>query len=347
MPSIEQYFLFVGTAFRGGKKVQRLDQSTDPAEMFGSGTLAGQLTAAQRNAGQNWMAAAVGTSGDFDWRAALDLAMQEDIRAEAVVICTPDVATPDELQTAMIDLRNQGRFAFAMAAVRGLESGEVWADYVSTINAVTDGVAAQRVAMVPQLFGNNLGVLAGRLANESVSFADSPMRVATGPLIALGTPPIDADGQPLTMAVLAALDASRLSVPQWYADYDGMYWGDLNMLDAAGGDFQAGEHLRIVDAVCRRVRILAIKMIANRAFNRSGASQAYTKRYLSGPMREMSRSIEIGGVPFPGAIKPPGEDAVELLWTGASTLDIYITVRPISSPKAIRVAVGLDLSIEE
>ncbi|RMN58142.1 DUF2586 family protein, partial [Pseudomonas syringae] len=83
-----------------------------------------------------------------------------------------------------------------------------------------------------------LGVLAGRLANASVSVADTPMRVATGAIVGLGAEPKDMDGLALTSAVLTQLDAARLSVPQTYPDYPGTYWSDGNLLDTPGSDFQ-------------------------------------------------------------------------------------------------------------
>nr|WP_230413526.1 DUF2586 family protein [Zooshikella ganghwensis] len=70
------------------------------------------------------------------------------------------------------------------------------------------------MCVVPQLHGNNVGVLAGRLCNSSVSIADSPMRVATGPLIGLGPVPKDKEGMALPSAIIVELDKIRLSVPQ-------------------------------------------------------------------------------------------------------------------------------------
>ena len=69
----------------------------------------------------------------------------------------------------------------AMAASTGIAAAQDWSDYRDEQRTLINGVAAPRALIVPQLHGNDLGVLAGRLANVAVSIADSPMRVATGP----------------------------------------------------------------------------------------------------------------------------------------------------------------------
>ncbi|MGK9527590.1 DUF2586 family protein, partial [Salmonella enterica subsp. enterica] len=83
------------------------------------------------------------------------------------------------------------RRLFVMAASASPTVLQSWSEYVAEQKAITANVAAPRVMVVPQLHGNDLGVLAGRLANAAVSIADSPMRVATGAVTGLGSVPVD------------------------------------------------------------------------------------------------------------------------------------------------------------
>ncbi len=86
-----------------------------------------------------------------------------------------------------------------------------------------DGIAEKAVQLVPRLWGNEPGVLAGRLCSRAVTIADSPARVKTGALMNLGSDdmPVDGTGEVLELATLQALEAQRFSVPMWYPDYDG------------------------------------------------------------------------------------------------------------------------------
>lgn len=118
-------------------------------------------------------------------------------------------------------------------------------------------MAEPGIQLTPRLWGNEPGVLAGRLCSRKVTIADSPARVATGALVEMGSTalPVDGTGVQLELATLQALEALRFSVPMWYPDYDGMYWSDGRTLDVEGGDYQAVENLRVVDKVARRVRL--------------------------------------------------------------------------------------------
>ncbi|MGK9537081.1 DUF2586 family protein, partial [Salmonella enterica subsp. enterica] len=62
-----------------------------------------------------------------------------------------------------------GRRLFVMAATASPTVLQSWSEYVAEQKAITANVAAPRVMVVPQLHGNDLGVLAGRLANAAVS----------------------------------------------------------------------------------------------------------------------------------------------------------------------------------
>jgi hypothetical protein len=100
-----------------------------------------------------------------------------------------------------------------------------------------DGIAEKAVQLVPLIWRNAPGVLAGRLCNRAVTVADSPARVQTGALIDTGSDELPKDGAGTTVdiATLQALEAQRYSVPMWYPDYDGLYWSDGRTLDAEGG----------------------------------------------------------------------------------------------------------------
>ncbi|WP_415843127.1 DUF2586 family protein, partial [Yersinia entomophaga] len=113
---------------------------------------------------------------------------------------------------------------------------EDWAEYLIRLGELQKGIAAPAVQLVPCLWGNEPGVLAGRLCHRAVTIADSPARVATGALLAMGsdTLPVDGNGEVLDLATLQALEALRYSVPMWYPDYDGLYWSDGRTLDAEG-----------------------------------------------------------------------------------------------------------------
>ncbi|MFM9745969.1 DUF2586 family protein, partial [Streptomyces brasiliscabiei] len=80
---------------------------------------------------------------------------------------------------------------------------------------LTDGVVGERVAVIPLLFGDELGGVTGRLCKSSVTIADSPMRVLTGAM-SLMPLPNDKAGKPLTNSTTAALDAQRFSCTQFY-----------------------------------------------------------------------------------------------------------------------------------
>lgn len=234
-----------------------------------------------------------------------------------------------------------------MAATAGIAPQQTWGAYVVEQKAIVNGLAAPRVLPVPQLHGNNLGVLAGRLANASVSVADTPMRVATGAIVGLGAEPKDMDGILLTSAVLTQLDAARLSVPQTYPDYPGTYWGDGNLLDTPGSDFQVIENLRVVNKAARRVRVLLIRYVGNRSLNNSANSMATTTSKLMAPLRAMAKSTKFAGQVFPGEIEQPKDGDIVLTWTSKTSVVAYLKLRPLNCPKDLTANIALDLSVTD
>lgn len=350
--AIERHFLFIGPATKNVGKLLALNTQSDLDTELGvaASDLKTQITAARNNGGDRWACAAAPLAADGDWQTALDQAQSAGLSVEAVVITKP-VSTSAEIQalhTAAVNLINRyGRRVFVLATSAGIAPAQDWSGYRDEQRALLRDVAAPRVVVVPQLHGNDLGVLAGRLANAAVSIADSPMRVATGALIGLGPTPEDKDDVPLSSATLAELDKMRLSVPQQYPDYPGMFWGDANLLDAPGSDFNVVENLRIVDKAARCVRILLIQMVADRKVNNTPTSMANTCLRLMRPLREMSRSVIVAGQQFPGDIQPPKDGDITLVWKNRTTIEAYLLIRPYNCPKDLTANIALDLSLDD
>ena len=220
-----------------------------------------------------------------------------------------------------------------------------WEEYATAIKPLTADVAADACLVTPTIWGPELGTLMGRLCNAAVTVADSPMRVATGALVGSWTErPVDKAGRRLDMSVLEGLDKARFSVPQWYPDYEGMYWADGNVLDVNGGDFQVIENVRVIMKAMRRVYPLAVARIADRRFNSTPASIAQNKTYFMRPLREMSRSVTILGQTFPGEIYPPEDGDITVSWPSRTSVELYMAVRPYNCPKKITCNLFLDLN---
>lgn len=350
--AIERHFLFIGPATKNVGKLLALNTQSDLDTELGvaASDLKTQITAARNNGGDRWACAAAPLAADGEWQTALDQAQSAGLSVEAVVITKPVSAKADleAMHTAAVNLINRhGRRVFVMAASAGITPALDWSAYRDERRALLRDLAAPRVLIVPQLHGNDLGILAGRLANAAVSIADSPMRVATGALIGLGPTPVDKDGEPLSSATLAELDKMRFSVPQHYPDYPGVFWGDANLLDAPGSDFAEVENLRIVDKAARRVRLLLIQMVADRKVNNTPTSMAHTRLRLMRPLREMSRSVIFAGQQFPGDIQPPKDGDIALVWKNRTTIEAYLRIRPYNCPKDLTANIALDLSLDD
>lgn len=349
---IERFFLFIGPAAHNVGKLIALDRQSNFDTLLGTAEsdLKLQLQAARANGGPRWACLALPLPADGSWQDVLAFAEQENISVEAVIITKP-VSSAEELGTmhaATVAMSApHGRRLFILAATPGISQAQTWEEYLAAQRAITRDVAAGRVLAVPQLHGNDLGVLAGRLANAQASVADSPMRVASGALIGLGKAPRDNTGMALSSATLSELDKARLSVPQTYPDYPGVYWGDANLLDAPGSDFTVLENLRIVDKAARRIRLLLIQRVADRKVNNTPNSMAATKTALMHPLREMSRSATFAGLPYPGDIQSPKDDDITLLWKNRTTIEAYLRVRPYNCPKDLTANIALDLSLDE
>ncbi|PTT94096.1 DUF2586 domain-containing protein, partial [Pseudomonas sp. HMWF005] len=173
---VERYFLFIGPAAKNVGQVIPLNTDSDLDVALGipASDLKTQITAARLNGGQRWacMAAPVGPEGD--WATALQKTQQQGVSVEGVIVTKP-VTKGDELSAmhdAAVALNSTyGRRVFFLASSAGIAVDQTWAQYLTEQKALVAGLAAPRVSPVPQLHGNDLGVLAGRLANSAVSIA--------------------------------------------------------------------------------------------------------------------------------------------------------------------------------
>ena len=349
---VERHFLFVGQATKNSGKLLSLNTQSKLDELLGveDGPLKTNLLAAMQNAGQNWSAHAHVLALGEDWTEAV-LAAQRTASYEAVVLLEP-VTTAEQVNAAQA-LRNQliatwGRWQFMMLAVNGIVADGVdaqdWPAYEAAMATLANGIAADGVMLVPQLHGNNAGVLAGRLCNRAVTVADTPMRVKTGALVALGPAPVDSTGAALSLATLQTLEAARYSVPWWFPDFDGVYWADGNMLDVEGGDYQVIENRRVTDKIARKLRIRAISRIGDRQLNSTPASVAAAKLFFMRDLRAMSKSVTIAGMTFPGEIMPPDDGDIAIEWLSKYEVAIYTLAQPYDCPKKIGINIILDLS---
>lgn len=350
LPSVENYFLFVGRgAGTNEGKLVTMSQATDLDAVLGAdeSNLKKQIEAARLNAGQNWFGCVIPLAAAATWSDAVDFAM-ERTSVEAFVVTDPVTSAADlEAMQAKAEsiMAKYMRPVFFIPCSRARLATETWDEFRDALRLITANVAADQVNPVATLWGPEVGAYAGRLANRSVTVADSPMRVATGPLVGEWTArPVDKDGLILDMSVLDALDKARWSVPQWYPDYPGVYWGDGNVLDVPGGDYQVIENLRVVQKAMRRVYPLAVARVADRRLNSTPTSTAAAKTYFMRPLRAMSRSRKILGLVFPGEIEPPKDTDISIVWPSKYGVEIWLTARPYNSPKAITTNILLDLT---
>ena len=344
--------LFIGRADGAQEGIHTISAATDLDALLGTeySGLKTQLAAAILNAkSDNYFAYAIALKEGADWVGAVLAALEKphDLNVEAVVYCDPIETNTEIVNAQTLTLKVRSTYAKLITCflcITGIDAGsETWAQYITRAKSIIGDGVQERVAMVPLLHGNNLGAIAGRLCNPAASIADTPMRVATGVVEALGEAPTDVLGYPLTMDHIKELSINRMSVPQWYPGVPGTYWADHPMLDKEGGDFQAYEWLRVLDYLARRVRILAIQRIGDRRLNSTPASISHNKTYFGRPLREAAQTMMIQGVEQPGLIKPPKSDAIEITWTSNTKVSISISATPFECPKEITVYLGLDL----
>lgn len=361
LASVENYFLFTGIAAAdcpNTGKLVTVDQATDLDAVLGAAAsdLKTQVTAARLNAGQNWYGCVLpytvletaADALDAAFESAVNTAM-EHVKVEAIIRTDPitRAASVESMQALAESIMAQYmRPLWIMGRAPVFDpSAQSFADYQAAVSPLQEGIAADQVMLTTSLWGAEQGALAGRLANEAVTVAGSPMRVATGALVGTWSDkPTDVTGRVLDLSVLKSLDAARFSVPQWYPDYEGMYWGDGNVLDVNGGDYQVIENLRVIQKCMRRVYPLAVARIGDRRLNQTPASIAQAQTYFMAPLRAMSRSRTILGIVFPGEIEPPQEGDITLTWVSKYSVEICLAARPYNCPKKITCNLLLDLT---
>jgi hypothetical protein len=304
------------------------------------------------NAGPNftgYVLPILATGGNYTWDTGLEFALDKpnDIDIELVVLTTPMTSSNDVdlYQAACVSAQNVfAKYISIHAATPGIAGGDTWAAFLTTTTALQADKAASRVCLVPQLHGNNLGVVIGRLINDNVSLADSPMRVKTGSVIGLGVEPVDTGSLALTMAHIEALATARFSVPQTYTGYDGTYWADHSTLDVEGGDFAVFENLRVIDFVTRRIRLKTIAKIADRELNSSPSSIAAHEGYFMQPLFDAAKETLFNGATKPGLVQTPQDGDIVINFKTSTEVEVYMMAAPVNSPKKIGVHISLDLN---
>lgn len=351
LADVERYFLFIGLgAGTNEGKLLTVNTDTDLDDVLGTtaSNLKTQVQAAKVNAGQNWFAAVLPLAEGAAWADAVDFAM-ERTSVEAIVITDP-VSAAAEIEAMQAKAEEiMGQYMrpviFIPTCAPIDPATEDWSVFTADRNALLTGLACNQVNPVASIWPDDQGVYCGRLCDAAVTIADTPMRVITGPVVGIRSArPVDSAGREVDMSVLKAMDSSRWTVPQWYPDYPGVYFGDGNVLDVPGGDYQVIEYLRVVHKAMRKVYPLAVAKIGDRKLNSTPASIAYHESYFMRPLREMSRSVEILGVTFPGEVEPPKDGDISITWTTKTKVQIYMVVRPYNCPKQITCNIMLDLS---
>ena len=345
----ERYLIFIGRGAGSNEgQLVTANNSTNLDTLLGEtdSVLKTQVEHARLNAGQNWNCAILPLGDGETWSDGVDYAMTQT-NAEGVFVTDPVTSSAEiEAMQAKAEaiMGMYMRPLFFCAVTAGLND-QTWSEYAASIKPIVDGLACENVTVVPGIWGFDQGTYAGRLCNSSVTVADTPMRVNTGALVGeWSTLPVDKNGLEIDMSILADLERSRFSVPQWYPDYPGMYWSDGNMLDVPGGDYQVIENLRVVHKAMRRIYPLAVARIGNRVLNSTPASIEANKTYFQRPLREMSKTTELLGIPFPGEIHPPKDDSIVITWKTKYDVEIFMTVQPYNCPKSITVNIALDLT---
>jgi hypothetical protein len=354
--AVERKILFIGVggASALADQLHAINQQSDFETLLGAedSPLKTNVMATALNAGPNFTAYVIplkAAAGVYTWDTALEFALDQPNDLDVEMIALTDhmasVNDVDLYQAACVSAINVfAKYITIHAAVAGNDGSSSWADYLAATKALQASKVAPRVHLVPQLHGNNLGVVVGRLANDAFSLGDSPMRVRSGSVTGLGVAPVDDSGLALTMAHLGDLADNRFSVPQTYTGFDGTYWADHMSLDAEGGDFQVYENLRVLDYITRRVRLKVIYKIADKSLNSSDESISFHEGYFMQPIFDAAKASSINGEPIPGLVQPPKKGDIVITWQNANEVDVYMMAAPGNSPKKLTAHLSLDLN---
>lgn len=346
---VDRVMLFVGTgAGTAEGSILSVGTATDLDAALGpDSSLKTMVSAARDQAGQGWRAYVLPLEEGVTWQDGVDFAM-ERVNVEGIALTDPisSVADVENMQTKGQNIMSRYvRPLFMVGRAPAITQEQTFAQYREILRPITQNVAADQVTLVPTIWGPELGAYCGRLCASNVSVADSPMRVASGALVGNWTErPVDAAGNILDMAEVAAIHDLRFSMPQWYPSYEGVYWTDGTVLDVQTGDYTVIENLRVIHKCMRKVYPLAVAKIADRALNQTPKSIAKHKSYFLRPLRAMSKSFMLLGQEFPGDILPPSEDDISLTWMSRTLLNIAMAAQPYNSPKKIVVNLALDLT---
>ncbi|ELA4030915.1 TPA: DUF2586 family protein [Escherichia coli] len=317
------------------------------------------IRAAMMNAGQNWSASVYFMDSDEKWQDAVKkcqkygsfegVVLLEDFadwnEEESGFSLTKSAKEAAALRQELI--ATYGRWTWFILPVKNPVGGDMtWQQYSAALTQWQTGLVADGVMLVPRLYENLPGVIAGRLCNRLVTIADTPARVLTGSLVSVGNATKDKNGETVTADIVQALDAARYSVPVTYADFEGIYWNDGPLLAAKGSDYQSIRILRIVDKVARQVRLLAIRNIGNRSLNSTPSSVEYHQMQFAKPLRTMAKSTTINGVSFPGEVYSSKEGDIVITWIDSTHVNIYVQARPTECPLVIGVNIMVDLSVQ-
>lgn len=317
------------------------------------------IRAAMMNAGQNWSASVYFMDSDEKWQDAVKkcqkygsfegVVLLEDFadwnEEESGFSLTKSAKEAAALRQELI--ATYGRWTWFILPVKNPVGGDMtWQQYSAALTQWQTGLVADGVMLVPRLYENLPGVIAGHLCNRLVTIADTPARVLTGSLVSVGNATKDKNGETVTADIVQALDAARYSVPVTYADFEGIYWNDGPLLAAKGSDYQSIRILRIVDKVARQVRLLAIRNIGNRSLNSTPSSVEYHQMQFAKPLRTMAKSTTINGVSFPGEVYSPKEGDIVITWIDSTHVNIYVQARPTECPLVIGVNIMVDLSVQ-
>jgi hypothetical protein len=353
LTGVEKQLLFIGIATLQNNTWLTLDARTDLDVLLGAApsALKTQLLAARANGGPTWSAYAVSRASGTPWATAMNAAIATlgtVLDFEGIVLCDAITVTADidGVSAALNTLATRAINPFALVACAGIDKPtQDWTTYKSAMSSLRGLVVDKRICLVPLLHGNDIGVLAGRLCRADVSVADSPMRTKTGSVTGLGAVPMDRLNALLDADTLRVLDGMGFSCKQQYINYPGTYWGDANTLDAPAGDFLVLENVRVIRKAQRAIRVLSIARLADRKLNNTPASMASAKQYFLRPLRDMSKSLVVGAYVFPGDIKAPQDDAVTIVWTSKTEVQVFLKLCPYESPKTLTANLMLDLSL--
>ncbi|MDN4413530.1 DUF2586 family protein, partial [Citrobacter portucalensis] len=170
---VERTLLFIGTGTKNVGKTLAVNAQSDFDALLGEGEspLKSDVLAALANAGQNWWAfihVLPADAEDDAWVKAV-LAAQVVCSVEGVVLSSDVTAKAPVNQAATLRstlISKYGRWVWFILAVQGMQEEEAQADYLTRVSAIQDGIAEKAVQLVPRLWGNEPGVLAGRLLTQ-------------------------------------------------------------------------------------------------------------------------------------------------------------------------------------